>query len=201
MVQGTPKSKIGSMEKLYFIADPENGYEMLPEERTGLVCHECGMALDENYVNPDIKVRKTCPDLSHTYDGYRIASQRFLETVQAAGYHGLQFDPLPKSPTFYRMKVLNPLKLTRPPQVKFEEFCHACSRFVSVYGLDHVKVILPPGAVVDGIYRSDFKLGHGGMMFYWFIVNETVTKNLKAAKLRGLSFFSVSVENEKGQSD
>jgi hypothetical protein len=179
---------------MYFIIDPENGTDMLPEDRAALVCHGCGMILNDDYVNPNYKARKTFADVSHTYDGFRIASQRFVDTIMATGCHGCQFEPLPRSPTFYRVKVRNTLQLTRPPELKFEEFCSVCDRYVCVHGFEHLRIPVPSKGLVDDIYRSDFKMGYRLMMFHLWITNDVVKKKLKAAKLKGLSFIPVPAE-------
>ena len=162
----SPKLEPRMMQVKTFFAinPPENKSDMLPKDSLGLVCPKCGMLLDEDYINPNFKIPRNSPDLSSTYDGYRIASAKFRDVIESSEYGGIEFRLLPGSPGFFAMKVENELKLTRPPELKFEELCSECDRYVSVWGWAAVALIIPPHVIVDGLYRCDLKMGYRNLM-------------------------------------
>ncbi len=171
--------------KLFFIVDPENGAHMLPDDDTGLVCPECTRLLNCNYINPKFKVPKKCPDISHTYDGFQVVSQKFREIIETEGYQGVEFISIPACP-FFLMRVTNVLEFSRPSELKFEDLCHSCGRYASVWGLLHVKVIVPFSGVCEGLYRSDIEMGYRQSIAPILIVPEATKLTLKKNKLTGV---------------
>ncbi len=53
------------------------------------VCPECRYRTNFEFVNPDFELRRRTHDLSRTYDGYCIASLKFMEAITREGLIGI----------------------------------------------------------------------------------------------------------------
>jgi len=181
-----------SMNDIYIIDTPENGSDMLPDDSTGLVCKVCGMLTKNDYINPAYHIPKRCPDISHTYDGFMIGSERFKQVTESNGFSGVQFVKLVANPSFYVVTLNQMVSMARVPDLKMEEYCATCDCHVSVWGKQVVEI--PDNGIANTIYRSDLKMGYKLMMFPLWICNSVVEACLKSAGLKGFSFEKAKVK-------
>jgi hypothetical protein len=72
------------------------------------------MVLDHSYINPEYRLRRSVPDISHTYDGFMIASDRLKVFIEIAAYKGVTFRDLPKAQRYYSMTVEQIVPVTPP---------------------------------------------------------------------------------------
>jgi len=68
-------------------------------------CIKCGSKTDPNYVNPFFKLSKKRLDLSSTYDGYTIISEKFRDFLVSKKLIGIDFVSLPSQPKYYWLRV------------------------------------------------------------------------------------------------
>jgi hypothetical protein len=183
-----------SMTEFFRISNPENKSDMLPKDDSGPVCPTCGMVLDFTYVNPNYRVPKRCPDLSHTYDGFFIASRKFKNFVESERLDGLEFRQIPKEPDYQTVILTRVIPVTEPPELKREEFCETCRRYVSVWGLSHLAIRTEPRRAYHGFYRSNIEMGYRLMMFPLLFVTADLKDSIKKSKLTGLHLESMRVE-------
>jgi hypothetical protein len=182
------------MIEFWRISSPENKSDMLPKDDSGLVCAACGMVLDFTYVNPNYRVPKRCPDLSHTYDGFFVASRKFRDLVEAERLDGFEFRQVPKSADYYTVILTRVLPVTEPPELKRKEFCETCRRYVSVWGLSHLAIRIEEGRAYHGFYRSNIEMGYRLMMFPLWFVTADLKESIKKFKLTGIYLEKMRVE-------
>src|SRR5438552_10193794 len=67
------------------LSGPDNDSYMLQKAARVPRCGSCRIALTHDWINPEFTLVVTRLDLSYTYDGYCIVSQRFRETLSDRG--------------------------------------------------------------------------------------------------------------------
>jgi len=68
-----------------------DGYWTSDLKNPALCCPQCGRKLSRAIENPDFRLKKRGYDLSSTYDGFKMASAKFMAQ---SGLKGLTLDPV-----------------------------------------------------------------------------------------------------------
>jgi hypothetical protein len=90
----------------YSIDVPDNDYDMYGK----INLPACARYMDVysiNLIDPTFKFRKRKMNISTTWDGFLIVSDRFKQFCEVEKYTGLEFVKLPASPNFLWLKVSN----------------------------------------------------------------------------------------------
>lgn len=153
------------------------------------ICSECGYRTDFEYTNLDLRLRSKKYDLSETYEGAFVVSERFKLFCESSHYRGLRFVGLPLSKGFYHMLVgqLLPLDAERIG-IKRQGLCGTCGNYREVFGLSTCHVIGLQSPLGDGIWRSDMLVGSGNWKGGVTYVGPVTRERMRDAGLRGTHF-------------
>ena len=115
----------------YRVAGPDNGSFMYEGELDPPVCPECWLVTEPEWVSPTFSLRRRRFDLSYTYDGALIASDRFLDVT--SGFAGLRSTPLPSAPGFHLLVATREVEFDSAKRsTAFEGLCPMCGRYTAV---------------------------------------------------------------------
>jgi hypothetical protein len=148
-------------------------------------CSELTSKWDEPLLGLVIKKRRW--DLSITYDGVLIASQRFKTMYDANDLSGLVFHSLPDDHDFFAIRAVKVVEFDADRrQTRFINPCPRCGRFESVVGA--TPVFLKAGSLVEALefVRTDLEFGSGDEKHPLLICGPTAAETLADAKLKGL---------------
>lgn len=124
------------------------------------ICHE----LLEKHNTPltELVITKRTLDISITYDGIYIASNRFRRVYEKYALKGLKLSQLPNDIEFFSLKATRSLEFdTVRRKTRFVDKCSHCGLFESVVGA--TPVFLKPGYCIEEqeFVRSDLEFGSG----------------------------------------
>jgi hypothetical protein len=151
-------------------------------------CPKCGELLDKwNEPLHGFVVKKRRLDLSSTYDGVAVASEKFRVTYVKHKLTGLKFIALPDDPAFFQVQAKAIVKFDfKSGGTEFENQCPKCKRFESVTGADPVRLLRGGTIPGRGFVRTDLEFGGGDEKSPRLLCGIKAGQVLKAAKLRGL---------------
>ncbi len=146
-------------------------------------CPTCGRKIDLNYINPAFRVTKRRRDLTATYDGYVLVSDRFRDFCETNNWHQhVQFAPLPSDDDFFVFKPQRTLEFDADRRgTRFEDYCPECNKHFSVVGATPVYLRNVTAAISDDIYRSDLEFASGHEQHPLLILGVATAQAIKAA--------------------
>lgn len=151
-------------------------------------CPICGFRTDYRFVSDSVELTDSSNDISYTYDGYCVVSDRCRELLSGVPVKP-EFLPLTSAPGF---SVVFPQAVADIDRslLRFEDRCTSCGEFRSVIGQVALsKDINHP--LQRGVYRSDVMLGSQNEKGFIEIVSIDVAEELSNAGLSGLSFYEL----------
>jgi hypothetical protein len=156
-------------------------------------CETCG-ELTQKWKEPlsGLVIRKRKYDISITYDGVVVVSQRFKCVFEAACLLGLQFRVLPDDAVFYTIHAARVVAFdAERRKTRFIKQCPQCGRFESVVGA--TPVYLKPGDQIDPreFVRTDLEFGSQDEKHPLLLCGNDAAQSLSRAKLRGLDLIPV----------
>jgi hypothetical protein len=127
-------------------------------------------------------------DVSYTYDGYLIVSERFRDIAEEAGTRCIS---LPSVSGFYSLLVENEVPFdTVRRRTRFEQPCDECGRYFVVAGATpaflKVEAELP-----DQMFRTDLEFGTGNEQHPLIIAGPRTADRLLVAGFDGLDLTPV----------
>jgi hypothetical protein len=148
-------------------------------------CNELTSKWDEPLLGLVIKKRKY--DISVTYDGILIVSERFKSVYTSNILSGLIFRQLPDDPRFFAVNAVRSVEFdAERRKTRFIKPCPECGRYESVVGA--TPVFLKVGCDVNGpeFVRTDLEFGSGDEKSPILICGPVASKALFDAKLKGM---------------
>ncbi len=151
-------------------------------------CEGCGELLakwDEPLSRLIVKKRKY--DISCTYDGVTVVSERFESVCDASGLTGLSFQKLPDDPEFYAIQASETVAFdAERRKTRFLKQCDRCRHYDSVTGA--TPVFLKEGQHVPsrGFVRTDLEFGSGDEKHPLLLCGEDAASILKTSGLKGI---------------
>jgi hypothetical protein len=127
-------------------------------------------------------------DMSVTYDGFTIVSEKFRLFCLDNKYKGLEFQPLKKETGFFWFKINNTIIFDfESRKTKFLNYDDSFVKYASVHGATpvHLKV---KNILKDGFYRTDIFFGHHESKSPVEIVGIETKNKIKMAGLKGIYF-------------
>jgi hypothetical protein len=94
----TPPTFYGSGVNTFSLSGPDNDRYMLTNLPESARCPSCARSLDAEWIDPLFVIAERHFDVSFTYDGYCIVSERFRDAV---GDRGARYIDLPSEPSFF----------------------------------------------------------------------------------------------------
>jgi len=147
----------------YVVTGPDNDGYMLEgiNLSTTETCRACGLLLNFEYHNPDLRLRRSTFDLSHCYDLGAIVSLRFKEFCNRYNYTGMRFKSFHASQNYYQIFIDNKLSLdVAKREIQFVNKCKYCNRYKEVIGATPA-FLKNEEPVPDGFFASDLFFGSG----------------------------------------
>ena len=157
-------------------------------------CESCGELTskwNEPLINLFIKKRRF--DISITYDGVLIASQRFKTIYDANHLLGLIFHQLPVDGEFFAIHALKVVEFdAERRKTRFINPCPRCGRFESVIGA--TPVFLKRGSKIEGLefVRTNLEFGSADGKHPLLICGQVAADILSCAKLKGLDISTIN---------
>jgi hypothetical protein len=174
----------------YVITGPDNDSYMLDDVRLSETetCSVCGLLLNFEYHNPDLKLRRATFDLSHCYDLGIIISIRLKEFCTRHQYAGLRFGSFRASQRYYQFFIDTKIELDRVNRgVQFIRKCKQCHQYKEVIGATpaFLKNEIP---IPDGFFASDLLFGSNNSKNPIIIVGTETKEKLQTERIKGLWF-------------
>lgn len=151
-------------------------------------CKTCGYKTDYEYLNPDFKLTIKKFDISYTYDGACIVSERFKHYCADEKLDGLEFIAIKNAPEHYLL-IANNIIAFDPEKANtvFENYCESCHSYESVIsGNIALKNITQP--IIDGIYRTDLVFASEDEKSPILIVGTRTFEKMNAQEFKGIDF-------------
>jgi hypothetical protein len=170
------------------LSGPDNDSHMVMGAPDAPRCAKCGFALDHTWINPRFTLKVKRWDVSFTYDGYLIASQRFRDVL---GDRGAAYRELPAEPSFFAVHAEKQVEFdTERRRTRFRVFCDECQRFTQIAGATPVflknEVRLP-----DELRRTDILFGSNDGQHPLLLVGPRLAADLRRADLAGLELLAI----------
>lgn len=173
----------------YSISGPDNDSYLFQDGWGKTVCEVLDFIENrEDYISDSFRVKRANYNLSYTYDGALIVSQKFRDFCLRNSYDGLKFYQLKKQDNLYLMKSENIVKFdsTRRKTV-FEDYQETCGRYNAVAGATPV-CLLSKDEPEDGFYRTDIEFGGGYEMAPLIVIGKLTYEKMKLEKFKDIDF-------------
>ncbi|WP_139140378.1 hypothetical protein [Variovorax boronicumulans] len=146
-------------------------------------CPVCGVKVDAHYIGPRYRVKKRRRDITATYDGYILVSERLRSVLQEGGAAKEDFIALPADPNFYWLRPQKTLEYLAAERAKR---CPACGQFVDEVApipLFLGKLVEP---IAAGVYRSSLEFGSAPLKAFQVVVGVRTALAIQANSLVGI---------------
>jgi hypothetical protein len=149
-------------------------------------CVSCGYKTDPYFINPLFRVKRRTYDLSSTYDGYDIASLKFVEACNRNHLAGLSFLPLPSDDGFFAIRPESFVKFdAEARKTRFEGLCSTCGGYKSVAGAHPVFLLERPSTDLSA---TDQLFGSGNCRSRVILSTDRAKGILSRERLAGLRY-------------
>jgi hypothetical protein len=170
------------------ISGPDNDSYMLVDAPDAPRCPTCGFALDHTWINPQFRLSVKRWDVSATYDGYMIVSQRFRD---ALGDRGAVYGDLPAEPSFFTLHAEEQVAFdAERRRTRFTRFCEECRRFTQIAGATPV-FLKNEARLPDELRRTDIVFGSNDGQHPLLLVGPGLAADLRRADLAGLDLLTI----------
>jgi hypothetical protein len=150
-------------------------------------CEVCGFALNHEWIDPLFHLNSRQFDLSCTYDGYYIASQRFCDFVS-----GARFTTLRSEPGYFSLTSDEVVRFdAERRKTRFEDLCERCGCFRSVAGATPV-FLLEDAGVPERLVRRGIEFGSGDELHPLLLVGPALGAELARVSMNGLHLEAIS---------
>lgn len=157
------------------------------------LCVKCGRKLDPGWIRADFRVSNRRRDITCTYDGYTLVSERFRSAWLEWNFPGAKFIELPRDPRFFALEATRILPFdAKAAATRFEEYCRSCRNYRVVVGAYPVRLkgIFEP--LSPGLYRTDLAFASGIEQHSLLIVDPQVYMRIRAEKFVGFEFAKIT---------
>lgn len=158
----------------------------------GSLCPKCRRKLDPSWIRPGFRVSNRRRDITCTYDGYTLVSERFRKTWRQWGHRGAVFLELPSDPQFFALESNQVVPFdAESAGTRFEDFCESCQSHSTVVGTFPTRLKGIAEALHPGLYRTDIAFACGIEQSPLLIVDPQTRMQIKSEKLVGFEFSPV----------
>lgn len=183
-------------DRYFDILGHDNETSFITDDVELAVCPGCLLPRDKwSLPLQGKRIRKRTLDISSTYDGFRVASQRFVEEYRKHNLVGLQFLVLPDDPQFavvYPTHVV-PLDVEQT-HLEFEDRCPVCGEWDTIVLSGNPICLKSPVSVSpEGFARTDYELATHEEKSPILICGQLAMEVLRSSNLKGLVIGEVSV--------
>jgi hypothetical protein len=152
------------------------------------VCPTCNYRTDFAYTSSTFRLSRHTFDLSYTYDGACIVSQRFRDFCVRHGFEALEFRSLPATPGFFHFLVHRTVAFdTETRGTRFERWCATCQCYESVVGATPA-FLKTPEPLPEGFFCSDVLFGSGNAKSALLLVGSGTKTQIEQERFRGITY-------------
>lgn len=134
-------------------------------------------------------------DLSVTYDGLMVVSEKFISVYTKGNLIGLGFRQLPEDPSFYAIHTMNRVEFdAEKRKTRFINPCKECGRYESVIGA--TPICLKASATIQAreFVFTDLEFGSGDEKCPLLICGPEAAEVILNSKLNGLNLFPIEAK-------
>jgi len=167
------------------------------KDRSGVHrCNECGEIISKWEISPaGIVVNNHAYDLSVTYDGLIVASEKFMLAYKENNLTGLEFRQLPDDPLFYAIHAIKKVEFdSEKRKTRFVNPCQKCGQYQSVVGA--TPIYLKGSAIIQEreFVTTDLEFGSGDEKGPLLICGQKAAEIMIAANLKGVDFILIEAK-------
>lgn len=179
----------------YGISGPDNDSYLNPDGWGKTICEVIDFVNNrENYVTEKFRVKRANFNLSYTYDGGTIVSQKFRDFCLRNKYSTLKFYQLKKQKNLYLLKCTKIIAYDiEQRQTRFEEFQPDCQMYNSIAGATPI-CLSSKNKLEDGFYRTDILFGGGYEQSPILLIGTETFKKMQTEKFTDIDFQIVKNE-------
>lgn len=173
----------------YGISGPDNDSYLNPDGRGKSICEVIDFVKNrEKFITQKFKVKRSNLNLSYTYDGGTIVSQKFRDFCLRNKYSNVDFFQLKTQKELYLFKCTQTVEFnTIRRQTTFEEFKKECQLYNSIAGA-HPICLKSNLVLKDGLYRTDIIFGGGYEQHPLLIIGIETYEKMKLDKINDIDF-------------
>jgi len=176
----------------YIIWGKDGGY-YFENAPASVFCPVCGSVIDKHYTPNSLEFNKGGYDVSYTYDGPLIVSQKFKDFFDRHDFQEAKFLLVDKKQKLYLFEPIRMLEFdAKRRKTRFVDFCEKCNQYESIAGAAPAFLRNVPSTLKKGFYRTDIEFGSGRAKSPLIIIGVETYKQLKKEKLKGLEFEPIS---------
>ena len=181
----------------YGILGPDNNSYLNPDGWGKSICEVVYfLNYREKFINEKFRVKRSNLNLSQTYDGGAIVSQKFRDFCLRNNYEGLEFYQLKKQKELFLIKCSRIVEFdVDRRQTKFEEYKQECNKYNSISGA-HPICLKSSSVLSDGLYRSDVEFGGGYEQSPILIIGIDTYNKMKSEQFKDIDFEPIEEEYE-----
>ena len=184
----------------YVIIDPDNEDYMF-ENIAQNKCADFSNIYDLNQVSSSFQFKKKKYNISSTYEGFKIVSEKFKQFCEKEKYRGLEFVVLPKSHGFYWFKINNIVEYdVDARKTQFINYNKECNGYEEIIGATPA-CLKNKTPLQDAFFRTDICFGSFAGKSPLEIVGEMTMKKLKAAGFKEIYFEEILDEYDWQKKD
>ncbi len=161
-------------------------------------CSACGGLLakwDEPLRGLTLRKRKY--DISETYDGVTVVSERFKSVYAVSGLSGLSFRQLANDAEFFAVQAVRIVLFdSERRSTRFLAFCSTCKRYASVIGATPAYIKAGCAVAANEFVRTDLEFGSGDEKGPLLICGGHAAEVLRHEKLKGVDLHVVVIGND-----
>lgn len=164
-------------------------------EQHPATCSKCGRKTVPNFVDPSFKLRKKSMDISSTYDGYTIVSNKFKHFCEGLSVSGLEFLALPSQSNHHCLVVHNILEVDTESSegLRFLYFCDLCGRHAGIFGTSSLRFKAVSAPISQGIFRTDLEFAQAHQQSPVIVVGVETGARMKAEKFKGICWNTIQI--------
>lgn len=151
-------------------------------------CPKCGRKTDPHFIDPSFELYKKSLDISSTFDGYMIVSERFKGFCESLRIDGVEFIALPSQPKHHWLVVRNILEVDtiESAGIRFLYYCDLCQNYAGVFGTDGLRFKGIESPIMNGIYRTDLKFAQAHEQQPVIVIGTEVAAAMKEVRFKGI---------------
>jgi hypothetical protein len=179
----------------YIMSGEDNDSYMFDQNDPDLLfCCKCGYVENVECIGKKFKLKKKKYDISETYDGHTVVSERFKEFCDKNGYKGLEFIKIPNN-NFYSFFVRNILPFdTDKRELKYENYCDSCRKYESVTPALPLIIKDLKEPLLNGFYATDVHFGSGNEKSPLMVIGIHTYNKMNEKKFKGIHFLKFDTE-------
>jgi hypothetical protein len=144
-----------------------------------------------------LTLRKRRYDISETYDGVTVVTQRFKSVYMVGGLSGLSFRQLSNDTEYFAIQAVRSVPFdAERRRTRFLGLCPTCKRYESVIGATPGYIKTGYGVAGNEFVRTDLEFGSGDEKSPLLICGEHAAGVLRREKLRSVDFHVIVFGND-----